>query len=631
MTTTDNNGQYTLFEYPVNDSVKLSIEQEDLQKMDLGELFKFLAGQGVYVPFPEDKKILEKGNIYYQNNIEQVKNCLTASGLTQEIIDVVTNDYGNALLGNFTFSASVATMATTVRKIKPAAAFLVDRYGFYRLLLLQYYKFAKVTIEYLAKAKNADTDTKTKFLESVPTMNNRAIGWAIRTGYISAGDFADVPTVKFARFADNARRFSELFDYGQYYHLCKAAYLATPEQLKTIRPPKALGEIEARGFKTFAEDFYNDCERGLNIAMERFSAPLDASKTPQEQEKAREKAQEWNPIEQVEKVKISKNLNAIMQRPIEAVEAIGAVEAKGARAKYQTNTLPIRKHIEAFLVKPENAIYNNGLITEDLLQRTVGGLDLMRSVLQFTNVKIGKNWAYIFETNLNEFSEICGMKGAYQREKLALFGCLMILKGVYVHTSFPVKKKKKNGKHYTEYVDDYVQVANIPYFNLINGKIVGSFTIQMTASDLGGELMPITTETYQLLRKQAKGTSERRFQAQLLGKNNKKESALVDECFGYADSLKYSATPEELQKNKERIWRHRAESCRIVKEWFDKYVELGVIKSYTLTKNKAGEMVYTWERERTTEDDPTATKAVDIITDAEIVDDEQDETGNAQG
>ena len=259
------------------------------------------------------------------------------------------------------------------------------------------------------------------------------------------------------------------------------------------------------------------------------------------------------------------------------------------------------------------------------MQRAIGGLDLMRSVSPFTIAKIdNNNTVYVFsDISISKFAELCGMMDANQKEKNALFGCLMLLKDIYLRTTFPYRVKKTGkGKKYTVGGDYYVQVANIPTFQY-DGETVGKFTIQITANDLGGELMPITSDTYLLLKKSAKGASERRFQAQLLGKDNKNENDLVDECFGFADMLKY-ATPEDLKGVKEYVWGHRKGAKKKVKAWFEKYKELGVITSYTYRKNKTRDGVYKWERPA-----PNAIEApAELITDAEIIDAEQSDAPN---
>ena len=614
----ETNKQYSLFEEPQGDYAqnvppKDSGQVSEMERLE--SLFDFANDLGIYFPMAGDA-IMKRCRTYYAQNVGDIDEYLNASGLTPETMDVVKRDYLIALAGYYNFTATPQQMREALNKLKPYKAFMIDRYGFYRLLLKQYLNYAKAAYGYAAGVEKGDTATKLKYIDGFDLMNNpdapiydrRGVAWAMRKGIIRLYDFKGVPTEILSEFVSKIQRIAELYDYGNFYHLAKYAYLANPEELETIRKPKWFAE-EPQQMDNIISIFCDGCENELIDDTKLFADALDSDKHPQEQEKARERAREWNPIGTAEIVKVSKNLNAIMQHPIEAKE------------KYKTDTLPIRNYIEAFLIKPDNTIFNNGLLTEDLLQRTIAGLDLMRSALPCQVVKMGNSRVLLFaDMNMKRFSEICGFSDANKNERNALFGCLMLLKDIYIRTTFPYRvRETKKGKKYTVGGEEYVQVANIPKFEF-DGETVGKFTIQLTASDLGEELMPITSETAVLLRKEAKGLSERRFQAQLLGKDNKKENDLVDECFGFADMLKY-ATPEDLKKIKEYVWGHRKGARKKVQAWFEKYKDLGVITSYAAKKNRAGELVYKWERPNPY---PKAIEApATEIVDAEIVDDTQ--------
>ena len=494
---------------------------------------------------------------------------------------------------------------------------MADKYGFFRLLLQQYYRFGRTAYDYVTQIYYAPDETRAKYAEELKPISYRAVAWCIQSGYMSLSDFASLPTAKLAKFTYNVKRFAELFDYGQYYHLAKSAYLATPELLQTITPPEALADIEARGYTDYVTDFCHDCDEGLKKAAKLYTTPADIDKTPQEQEQAREQAQTITPLGEREFYKISQTLNNINQRPIEASAMPTPV--------YNTDTLPIKNFIEAFLITPKNQIYNNGLLTEDMLQRVISGLNYTRNKptlynTPFSTIRKNDNIYYLFNVNISEFAENCGFRDANQQEKLALFGSLMLLQNVYLRTTLPYRvRETKRGKTYHVGGERYVQVVNIPNYELDGNNIPSNFTIEITARDLGGELMPITTETLRMLGEQAKGASERRFQAQLLGKDNKNENDLIDEVFGYDVMLKY-AKPEELKDIKAYIRKHRNWARNKIQTWFDKYLQTGFLLSYTRTQNKAGVWVYKWERESPKAlPEPTN----EPIQDAEIVQDEQ--------
>lgn len=606
------NTQYSLFEdltgepfFGLGAEGAQILEQENLQAKSVDALANCLYGFGEYVPVPEDRRLLEQGKQYYLRNIEDITKCLKDSGLSDEMVKVVTTDYGNALLGNLTFSASLSTMRTATKLVNPATAFMVDKYAFYLVLLSRYAFIVQKTTDYLTRLKNAGIEEKTRLLESRDTYSGAFAYWAMRARYINIADFAGIPMQKIGYFAGYSVGCSNLNDYGIYYSICKCLYLASPEQLSTIRKPALLTDEQSA--LEFAEHYHSTLfEQGLKDATTKYAATFDTGKTPQEREQEITKATTWNNTGLTEIIKISKNFNSIMQRPIEARKT----------RQPNTGTLPIRNYIEAFI--ESNQIYKeNGLITEDMLQRTIGGLDVMRTVLKFSNVDMGDSHVYVFQTTLTEFSELCGMKDANQREKEALLACLMILKGLYIRAEFPYRvKKTKKGKKYDTGGELYVQVVNIPSLRY-DGQTVGKFTIQITAEDLGGELTPITAAQHQLLTKKAKGIAERRFQAQLLGKDNKNEKDLVYECFGYAAMLQH-ATDEDIKGIRKYVNGHYTTARKKVNKWFEEYKEIGILTRYTLTENRAGEMIYKWTVNR-----QAIQETGSVETNAEIADAEQ--------
>ena len=103
---------------------------------------------------------------------------------------------------------------------------------------------------------------------------------------------------------------------------------------------------------------------------------------------------------------------------------------------------------------------------------------------------------------------------------------------------------------------------------------------------------------------------------------------MVDDCFGFSERLKEAENAPEaereqaIRKAKKYIQGHRAEARKTIKELFDKYQRLGVI-TYTAGENTAGEIVYKWRQVEKIEAPGANTKAAHLITDAEIIEDEQ--------
>lgn len=605
-----NNGQYTIFDdEPIKGETQdrepkeqdaPKQEPEQVNASNLESLFNIASKFGIYFPFSGDA-IMKRSRAYYAKNIGKVENYLTASGLTPETKAAVIRDYLIALAGYYNFQAEPRQMQEALEKLRPNRVFMIDRYGFYRLLLNQYYRFVRTIYDYLTTVKEADPAAKQKYIETFPPENLRAAAWAIQRGVIKLLDFEGVPAQIVANFADSARYISELTDYGNFYHLCKYAYLATPEELETIRPPEALkktADVLEQAAKEknpddndkfgsfFLDEYCRECEQGLSNAAELYT---EAMETPNPD------LGKWNP----NGVKLSANLTTVQQKPLEV------------HTKFLTDTQPIRKYIAEFPLISGNEIYK-GLVTENTLQTVIGGLDAIRSWGKYGKVA-PVNGLLTYHITMEDFAKICGYRDANQNDKLGLFGGLLLLNNLYVYCDRPMRFARA-GKKAKYKIGGWLKIFDLRWFSADKNELV----IDIYETDLGGELTPITPATLIDMRKDTKGLSEKRFTEQILGKDNKKEEDLLTECFGYDDMLKY-AEPQDLKDVKTYIRKNKARDRKKIQAWFVKYTETGLILSYTRTQNKAGEWVYRWKRNTTKQVEAPTTEA----TDAEIMDDEQ--------
>lgn len=612
---TRKNGQYSLFDNDTRqpDGINTPPKQEQEPKQEpkrpgttsgtgnvsidnLEALFKFARQMGMYFPLGGEG-ILARCRAYYFDMIGDVEKYLNASGLTQETITAVKRDYIIALCGYFNFTATPNQMAETLEHLKPGRVFLIDRYGLYRLLLIQYYKIARVVFDYVESVKDGDTETKQRYIETFQPDNLRAAAWAMQKGIIRLFDFEGVPAQTVANFADTVHYVSELIDYGNFYHLCKYAYKATPEELETITPPEGLKHAHEQGFTNFLDDFCKQSEQGLSNAAIMYAEALE---TPNPE------IGRWNP----HGVKLSANLTTIQQKPIEV------------HTRYKTDPISIRTFIENFPMEHKGVKYT-GLVTEGTINTVIAGLDAIRSWGKFSKVK-PENKILRYEISMEDFTKICGYKDANQNDRLALLFGLQILNNLYVWCDRPVRFAPP-GKKPKYNIGGWLQIFNLRYFEADLSRII----IEIFVDDLGGELTLLPPETYKKLHGGNIGLSERRFIKQILGKDNKKEEDLVSECFGYEDKLKW-ALPEDLKDVKTDIRKHKPRDRKKVQEWFGKYTEMGAIQEYTRTQNKAGEWVYRWKRGDTSKVEGIAeTNPANLITDAEILDAEQG-TGASQ-
>ena len=183
---TQKNGQYSLFDNDTRqpDGINTPPKQEQAPKQEpkrpgttsgtgnvsidnLEALFKFAQKMGMYFPLGGEG-ILARCRAYYFDMIGDVEKYLNASGLTQDTITAVKRDYIIALCGYFNFTATPNQMAETLEHLKPGRVFLIDRYGLYRLLLIQYYKIARVVFDYVESVKDSDPETKHTHLVKHP-------------------------------------------------------------------------------------------------------------------------------------------------------------------------------------------------------------------------------------------------------------------------------------------------------------------------------------------------------------------------------------------------------------------------------------------------------------------------------
>lgn len=565
---------------------------------DLGEVFKLLAGEGVYMPLP-DAALWQRATDYYAKKIDEVSDYLTASGLTDEEKTVVTTDYFNALRGNYNYSATPAVMNSVLRKTAPYKAFLIDKYGLYRLLFLQYYTYGRTVYEYISTVRDGDEETKRGYLKQPPSPKLRAIAWALMNRYIRLLDFSGIPTETLVQFSNAARQFAELFDYGQFYHLSKYAYCANTEELATIRTPQGLATIEEKGFTTFAEDFCTDAEKGLKNAAEQYATIIDRETPTQEREQEQEQAERWS-----REFRLPVNYNRLSQRPIEV-----------STSEQVKVTTALRTYIDGWLQLPTSARFRKEGVTvnEYTIQRVIGGLSLLKA--DSPQVK-PVNGLLTYEMNISKFAEYCQYPDANSYEKEGLLGGLMILNNLFLIVDRPERmKKNKSGKGYhKEGGKSAINLIRLRQYDTDKEDNITKIIIDIVAGNLGGTLKPLSYDDIKKMQAEAKGLFVSRFNAIIVGIDNKKEEAIIDDCAGYSDMLAHAETDDERKATREYIRKKKPAARKKVQGLFERYLELGVLKEYTRKQNKAGEWVYKWKRGATPPTEPTQP---DLFTDTE--------------
>ena len=553
---------------------------------DLGEVFKVLANRGLYIPVPAET-LWKRAAAYHEQKKDLVSDCFSASGLTEEEKNAVSIDYFNGLMGNYNYSATPLIMHSVINKVEPFKAYFIDKYGLWQMFQ-QYSQYCGIVFDFADLIKGADNDKKTKFLDDTKDQDDRirAFVWALANRYIRLLDFSGIPTETLLDYTNKFRQFSELFDYGHFYHLSKYAYLATPEELQSIRPPKYLtdGEkplLDAEHLKRFAVGYCADEEEKLKIQAEQYATIIDRDTPPQEQEKNREQAARWS-----REISLPVNYNRISQRPIEV-----------STSEQVTVTTSLRDYINGWLQLPTNARFNKDGVTinDYTIQQVIGGLSLLKA----DNPQVKPvNGLLTYKLNISEFAEYCQYKDANSYVKEAFLGGLMLLSGLYLIVDRPVRiRKKQNGTGvYKTGGKSAINLIRLRQYDTDKDDNITNLVIDIVAGNLGGTLKPLGLDDLKRLTAEAKGLFVSRFNAIIVGMDNKKEEAIMDDCAGYSDMLAHAETEDDKKATREYIRKKKPAHRKKVQALFERYKQLGFLKDYKREQNKAGEWVYRWQR-----------------------------------
>lgn len=580
-------------EYTITDAYNFS---------DLDQVFSDLLANGVYMPLP-NAELWQRATSYHSQKLDEVSNYFSVSGLTDEEKRIVLTDYFNALRGNYNFVAPPSVMLSTIEKTQSYKTFFIDKYGLWQMLQ-QYADYYNILARYAEQVRNGGEETKYIFLNETTASDARlrAAAWALMNRYIRLLDFSGIPNEQLVLFANTARTFAQLYDYCSFYHLCKYAYLATPDELETIHTPPGQ---EPDTLRELRETACKNNEAAIIRAAEQYATIIDRETPQQEREQAQEQAEKWS-----REVRLPVNYNRLCQRPIEV-----------STAEQVKVTTALRNYIEGWLNLPTNARFRKPgvVINEYTIQKVISGL----SMLKADNPQVKpENGLYTYRLNISKFAEYCNGYGydANSYEKLSLLGGLTLLNGLFLIVDRPVRIKKK-GKGFKKVGGkEAINIIRARKYRIEEDDTITDIVIDIDASNLGGVLKPLGLGELQQLRGETKGMFQSRFNNIIIGMDNKKEEDILDDCAGYSDMLKYAENEDDIKATKEYIRKKKPAARKKVQKLFERYKELGIIKTYTRKQNKAGEWVYKWKRG---EDKPQDETAPDLFTQAEIVDDEQ--------
>lgn len=539
---------------------------------DLARLAEIGEAVGRYVIAPP-LAVLEDAATYYLRYVETIQQALRNGGATEETIQAVTEDYKHALFGVTPLIATAEQMKNATDAVKPFAAFSIDRPVFFFAVLRSYNLILYTLDGYNTHVKQQpDAEKRQQYFDGLfdglRAVDAVAFDWLRQNGVFTVSDFAGMEQATIGRILGNIDAAAEVGEYCTYYCVSKLALNATEEQLRQINPPYCLRvggpEYAYNLGERVAEDWlgrFNDISNFMAQAAQLVAT--GQTPTPETVQRARDI------------VRVSETMALILSRDV--------YTAEGPKAN---KILPISRYIEAYLRKrgtdlvyiTTNAGEKGVEVTPRMVEKAIEGVNLLQLLYKVQP----NNGVYRFETNLTEFSELCGFTDANDEQKLQLLASLMILNGLYLVVW------RSSGQH-------AVSVLHIPEFG-ISGEAKGRVIIDVTTEAMKGRPQLVTMYDFQRLRKLAKGAAKNHFRYQILAKGQREERALVSEVFGYQYKLdELKDKPDELARARDDIRKHGSRDKKALQKWFDEYAQLGVIK-YTRTKNPNGQYVYKWRR-----------------------------------
>ena len=551
-------------------------QEEPIEKVfaDLAELSKICEKLGVFIINPP-QPLAEAAADYYNVNSEAIREQFERGGARPDTITAVIQDYGRALFGIYPFRATFEQINDALTCVTPVQAFTTDRFVLFLGVMRPYAAITRFYDEYQRNVKQeADAAKRQTWFENephaIPSTEAVAFQWMQHNGYIVVSDFAGVEQEVIRHFLNRMEQKADVGNYVRYYAVARLGLMATPEQVAAVDPPRQFG---ARNSATqYAEDIVAEISRDFNAKAAKIADFVNKAATGQTPptEIVREAKEATNAI-----VRVPEKFALILSRDI--------YTADGKDAK---NILPISRYIEAYLKKRgTDAVYittsageRRVTVTPRTVEKAIEGVNLLQHFHKATPA----NGVLRFETNLTEFSELCGYKDANDEEKLQLLASLMVVNDLYLVVW------RSGGLH-------AVNLLHIPDIGL-TGRDKGNFVILVNEDAMRGKPQLISITDFVRLKQLAKGQAKNHFRYQILAKGQSEERALVSQVFGYQYKLdELKDRPDELAKAHEYIRKHRSRDAKTLQTWFDEYAQLGFI-SYTRTRNAKGEWIYKWRR-----------------------------------
>ena len=575
-------------------------ELQELRKMRAQ-----LEGTGHYVLLPTEA-LLKRSEVYFNLNIENVARLLETSGVTEDIAEQVKQDYAAVLGGIYDIKLPLHAQAKVCNTVKPWRVQLTERYGL-TLLFSIYLHNAQAAEDYIHHFKLANghvikitrhneggkkwdereelnipvEEQKENYLNDI---FNRIVSgffpqlaasfyWIKRhkaeqdgelLDIIEPSDFSGIEPATVNKFLAYVEAYAGVDDYVNYYYIAKYALKATPEELQEIDFPPIFGEFTKA--RQYAERIASRRDKNIQEKTAEIEKAI-AAETVEEREQAREEIKS-EPANTEETIRIPENIALLGSRDVYA--SVNGTEIT------EQGVIPISKVI-AIYGQRRGELPSN--VTPYTVERTIQGLNMLQRFNH--NAPVG-GW-YTYETNITEFSQLCGYENANGEEMAAIMHSLMILRDLYVIVWKPKGRVA-------------IQLLTVPQVG-VSGELKGRFKLQVNAEALRGHQNFTTIGELRSMQKKAKGQAQFHFNSQLMAKGQKEENALIIEVFGY-DTMEREAAgnPENERNVKEYIRKHKDRDKKKLAKWFEEYRQNGILESYSRTKNAKGEYIYKWKR-----------------------------------
>lgn len=524
------------------------------------------------IRFEPPLSIIGRISQYINDRLTPIREAV-APFVTPETLEILIHDYALVFVGGFDFEATPPQMIEALKLLKPTKAFLIDRYGLYFGLLLNYTKTLEVnrTLRHILRKDNPNRELDlVAFYTQSPATLVMAAQWLLTKGIITAEDFEGIPPETITRFLTACDVMGDMARYAQLYFTSKHALSATTEELHAIPYPKQ--------FKT-ADDAHAFAERlaqDLNAKMAEMSAKIDAALNAVATADTLEdfkQAQEQAKTATVEAININNRLAVMLSRDIYT-----ASDATAAQV------VPVSKTIAHLFNKGEI-----DAITAFNVEKAVEGLQMLQAFERGVEQPDGR---ILYEISISKFTDRAHGRDATQEEKLAMIEALKLLNTVFLVSWKP------NGKR-----EAVAAVILSKYEMDATGQIIGNISITLDPKLTKGKPNLISFADYQSMKKQAKRQAQNHFRNQILSKAQKEENDLLDAVFGYQrmrDETDGSA--EQLKGVAEYIRKKKAQHRKQIIEMFEAYQNAGWL-TYTRKANDKGEIIYKWRKSKTIKTD----------------------------